>query len=372
MKIVHIVGARPQFVKYFPVQEVFKNYSDVESVLIHTGQHYDYKMSEVFFKELGIKEPDYYLEVGSSTHGVQTAKILERVEKVLMEIKPDAVVVYGDTNSTLGGSLAASKLYLPVVHVESGLRSFNKRMPEEINRILTDHVSTLLLCPSKTAVNNLIKEGFDQILFDGELIPMDYLFTIDVSKPIVANVGDIMYDVLLHSLKIAENKSKILEELNLNEKDYYVLTIHRAENTEAVEKLQELINFVNDVSNGKNIIFPVHPRTKNLLKEIKLSEKIKTIEPLGYFDMIYLVKNSSLVFTDSGGLQKEAYWLQVPCITLREESEWIETVESGWNILYKNYHKFSHVTQVNNNKIYGDGNAAERIVNLINYIWRKK
>ena len=370
MKIANIVGARPQFIKYFPVSEAIKHFRNtsgmvVQDVLIHTGQHYDYSMSKIFFDEFGIREPDYHLGAGSGSHGEQTGLILQRVEDVLLKEKPDIVVVYGDTNSTLGGALAASKLHIPVAHVEAGLRSYNKHMPEEINRVLTDHCSSLLLCPTKNAVENLRKEGFGNILNNGKLVDNYSHLTSHVSHPVVINVGDAMYDVLLTALEIAAKKSKILECLNLHEKGYYTLTIHRAENTDNQESFERIINFVNDASAGNPVIFPAHPRTKKIFGVIgkKFAGNIKIIEPLGYFDMVWLLKNSALALTDSGGLQKEAYWLKVPCITLRDETEWIETVQSGWNILYKDY-KESHSPKYDDN-YYGDGKSAERIVNVL-------
>ncbi len=380
MKIAHIVGARPQFIKYFPVHRAFDEFSKnsdikVKEILIHTGQHYDYAMSEVFFKEFGIKSPDYHLGVGSGYHGQQTGQIIAKTEEVLLKERPDVVVVYGDTNSTLGGALTAIKLHIPVVHVEAGLRSFNKRMPEEINRVLTDHVSTVLLCPSEIAVKNLRKEGFTEIACEGKLIPPDIqlsTYRVDLSSPLVFNVGDVMYDVLLHALSVAESKSRILETLQLTPKSYALMTIHRAENTDNPVKLDELFKYVNNVASLSEIIFPVHPRTKKTLDELKVASygKIRMIEPVGYFDMIWLLKNSAIVFTDSGGLQKEAYWLEIPCVTLREETEWVETVESGCNVLYKEYDATFHKLLFRRN-FYGDGKAAQRIVNVITQLFRR-
>lgn len=375
MKIAQIVGARPQFIKYYPVYRMILSLKgNIEDILIHTGQHYDYAMSEVFFNELGIKKPDYHLDVGSGSHGFQTGQIIERLEVVLLKERPDAVVVYGDTNSTLGGAIAAVKLHIPVIHVEAGLRSFNKLMPEEINRVLTDHASTILLCPTENAVKNLQREGFNNIVNSGKLVACDedYLsYTADVSNPIVINVGDVMYDALLMAIEIASHKSSILEELGLKEKEYSLLTIHRAENTDNPAALKEIIEFVGNTSAGMPVIFPVHPRTRKVLDEgIKIPSNIRPIEPVGYFHMLWLAKQSSLIFTDSGGLQKEAYWLKVPCITLRDETEWVETVESGWNILYRNY-KSPHLPQIHSDKLYGDGNASKRIVNLMTALIRR-
>lgn len=374
MKIANIVGARPQFIKYFPVSEAINNFRNtsgmvVQDILIHTGQHYDYSMSKIFFNEFGIREPDYHLGVGSGSHGAQTGQILQKVEEVLVNEKPDIVVVYGDTNSTLGGALAASKLHIPIVHVEAGLRSYNKYMPEEINRVLTDHISSILICPTEAAVGNLRREGFTNILNDGKLYDafdgiclkgMD-----DIANSLVVNMGDVMYDALLYVVEIAARRSQIMEQLRVTSKDYCLLTIHRAENADDQERLNEIINFVNDVSSGMRVIFPVHPRTRKAFETMKIrfKDNVSSIEPLGYFDMVMLLKNSKCVLTDSGGLQKEAYWLKVPCITLREETEWIETVQSGWNILYKDY-KESHSPKYDDN-YYGDGKSAEKIVNVL-------
>ncbi len=377
IKVVSIVGARPQFIKYFPVSKAIKKENDAQGVLIkdilvHTGQHYDYTMSKVFFDQFGIKEPEYHLEAGSGTHGGQTGRILQKVEDVLISENPDMVLVYGDTNSTLGGAIAASKLKLPVAHIEAGLRSFNKFMPEEINRILTDHVSTLLLCPSKTAVKHLLHEGMNNVLNDGRLIPDDYLFqtghTINagMNNPLVINVGDVMYDVLLHSLRIAERTSQILEQLDIKGQDFYLLTLHRAENTDNPHKFEEIMNFVNEISSGRTVIFPAHPRTKKVYKNTqwKPGDNIRIIDPVGYFDLLMLLRNASLAMTDSGGMQKESYWLKIPCITLRDETEWVETVESGWNVLYKDYHK-PHAPSDGEENYYGDGTSAGKIIHAI-------
>jgi UDP-N-acetylglucosamine 2-epimerase len=374
IKIVNIVGARPQFIKYFPVSKAFEaangqTGSMIKDILVHTGQHYDYAMSKVFFDEFGIKEPDYHLGVGSGSHGEQTGQVIQKVEEVILKEKPDIVLVYGDTNSTLGGAVAASKLHVPVAHVEAGLRSFNKYMPEEINRILTDNISALLFCPSKTAVNNLMHEGFKNVFNDGALIPLDYFFQsepvirADKNKPAVINVGDVMYDVLLFAIEIAKGKSRILEQLHLDPGDYCLLTIHRAENTDDQVRFEDIISFVNDISSDKRVIFPVHPRTKKVYETAKkkFADNINIIAPVGYFDILILLKNCALAMTDSGGMQKEAYWLKTPCITLRDETEWVETLESGWNVLGKDY-KDSHKTSDMKGLCYGDGKAAERIV----------
>ncbi len=364
MKIIQIVGARPQFIKYFPVHKALLKYENVRNILIHTGQHYDVNMSDIFFKELGIPEPHYHLGVGSGPQGAQTARMIEKIEEVILKEKPDCIVIYGDTNSTLAGALAASKLHLPVFHIEAGLRSYNKFMPEEINRVLSDHVSTLLFCPTKTAIKNLEKEGFKNKLNDGELIPIPFNQKIvsNISEPLIVNAGDVMYDIIKEIGPKAE-KSEILERLGLNGKNYATMTLHRAENVDNAERLQKLLNFVNDIDLEK-VIFPVHPRTKRLLSQVNFSEKIKIIDPLGYIDMVKLTKESSLVLTDSGGLQKEAFWLGVPCITLREETEWIETIELGWNILYKNFKSINDFTKKTAYP-FGDGRAGERIVEVI-------
>lgn len=378
MKVANIAGARPQFIKYFPVSRAIAVFNDgsrllpLTDVLIHTGQHYDYNMSKVFFDDFGIKEPDYHLGVGSGSHGKQTGEILKKVEDVLMEEKPDVVVVYGDTNTTLGAALAAAKLHIPVAHVEAGLRSFNKAMPEEVNRVLTDHCSTILFCPTETAIRNLEQEGFTNIADNGKLIASgsDIALHTPLSSPVVVNVGDVMYDVVLTAADMAAPRSKILETLGLDEKGYAVLTMHRAETTDRPGKLEEIADFVNGVTGGMPVVFPVHPRTRKLLNTIKngLGEQVKLIEPVGYFDMVWLLKNSRIALTDSGGLQKEAYWLGVPCITLRDETEWLETVKSGWNVLYKNYggsHSFGCRAD-----FYGDGSAATKIIDLLSRITR--
>ena len=308
MRFVSIVGARPQFIKAAVLsRELRKLHTEI---LVHTGQHYDNNMSEIFFKELEIPTPDYNLNIGSGNHGEQTGAMLEGIEKILLKEKPDWCLVYGDTNSTLAGALAASKLHIKITHVEAGLRSFNRWMPEEINRVLTDHISDLLLCPTQTAVKNLEMEG--------------------ITKGVHLS-GDVMYDALIWAVDKAKKSSTILQDLDLTPKNYLLATVHRAENTDNPEKLKNILDAFNQIN--EVIIWPVHPRTRKKLQEINWQPRnhLKLIEPVGYLDMALLESNASVIVTDSGGIQKEAYWLQVPCVTLREETEWVETVESRWN-----------------------------------------
>lgn len=312
MKIASVVGARPNFIKLAPLSRELRK--DFDEVIIHTGQHYDYEMNKVFFDELNIPEPDYHLGVGSGTHGEQTGEMLKRTEEVLIkETPPDLVLVFGDTNSTLAGALAAVKHHIKVAHVEAGLRSYDKRMPEEINRVLTDHCSDLLFCPTKTAVENLNKEG---------IIRGVYL------------TGDVMVDALQENIKIAERKSRILDEQGLKSKEYYLATIHRAENTDDFNRLKSIVDAFCEI---ENLVFPCHPRTEKCLKDSglwnRLVNSVMVIKPVGYLDMLMLLSNAERILTDSGGMQKEAYILRVPCITLRENTEWVETVEDGWNKL---------------------------------------
>jgi UDP-N-acetylglucosamine 2-epimerase (non-hydrolysing) len=357
LKIISIVGARPQFIKCAPLsRELRKSHQEL---LIHTGQHYDPEMSQIFFDELHIPKPDWHLGIGSGTHGKQTGEILARTEKILMRERPDLVIVFGDTNSTLGGALAAAKLHIPVAHIEAGLRSFDRTMPEEINRILTDHISDLLFCPTQTAIHNLAKEGITQGV---------YL------------VGDIMVDALRHNLEIAEIQSPILEKLKLTEGDYAVATIHRPNNTDVRKNLTSIIEAFGE--SGKTIIFPVHPRTKKYLREFglweRLSGNIHIIDPLGYLDMLKLMRHARKILTDSGGIQKEGYVLGVPCITLRENTEWVETLIDGWNILTgadKEKILGALLTETrakSNNSAFGKGDSAERIAGVIGSIAKKK
>lgn len=312
MKIASIVGARPQFIKCAPLSRELRK--EHEEILIHTGQHYDQGMSDIFFEELNIPKPNYNLGIGSGNHGEQIGKMLIELEKVLLKEKPEMVLVYGDTNSTLAGALASSKLQIKVAHVEAGLRSFDRRMPEEINRVLTDHISNLLFCPTQTAVDNLVREGI---------------------REGVHLVGDVMMDALEYNKKIAEKKSRIIEKLGLKKGKYLVATVHRPSNTDSKENLINIIEAL--MESGKIVVFPVHPRTEKYLREYgiydKISENIKLISPIGYLDMLKLMDGAEKILTDSGGIQKEAYMLKVPCITLRENTEWMETLEGGWNVL---------------------------------------
>jgi UDP-GlcNAc3NAcA epimerase len=349
MKILTVVGARPQFVKAAIVSKTLRK--QAHEVLIHTGQHYDLNMSDLFFKELEIPTPDYNLGIGSGNHGAQTGKMLEAIEKVILKEQPDVMLIYGDTNSTLAGALAAAKLYIPIAHVEAGLRSFNRKMPEEINRVMADHISTWLFAPTKTAVKNLKNEGINQG---------------------VHLVGDVMYDIFLAMAKIAPSKSTILNTLGLKPRAFSLLTLHRAENTDNPKRISLIINTLNNLK--QTIIFPIHPRTKAKLLENNIMvnpEFIKLIEPIGYFDMLNLELNSSIIFTDSGGVQKEAYMAKTPCITLRDETEWVETVDVNQNKLVgadpdaiQDAIKLNWVGNVYP-EIFGDGRAAEKISAII-------
>lgn len=348
MKIVSIVGARPQFIKAASISRALKNWH--QEILVHTGQHYDYEMSEVFFAELELPLPQYQLNVGSASHGVQTGRMLIGIEEVLIAEQPDWVLVYGDTNSTIAGTLAAAKLHLKVAHIEAGLRSFNRDMPEEINRVLADHLSTLLLCPSETAKLNLKAEGIEKG---------------------VHVVGDIMADALLFAREKANKHSSILNTLNLKPKSYLLTTVHRAENTDNEANLLSIIHALDQLS--ELVVFPVHPRTRAVLDRLNYKPKphVLLLEPVGYFNMLMLEESARLILTDSGGVQKEAYWLGIPCITLRNETEWIETVQLGWNILVgANDDQIIQAVQsfkpsATRPVLYGDGHSAECCIKLL-------
>lgn len=349
-KIVSIIGARPQFIKAAPLSRELRKY--FTEILVHTGQHYDYGMSDIFFKELDIPEPDYNLGIGSGSHGKMTGEMLASIEEVLISEKPDAVLIYGDTNSTLAGALASVKLHIPVAHVEAGLRSYNRRMPEEINRILSDQISKWLFVPSSVAKANLEKEG----ITSGVYI-----------------VGDIMYDAVLNNSKRADEYSNILSLLNISDRNYFLATIHRAENTDYKDRLSIIFEIF--ASMDRKVILPLHPRTKHKISEygLKTPGSVVIIEPTGYLDMLKLMKNAEAVLTDSGGIQKEAYYLNAPCITLRDESEWVETVDTGWNfVVGADKDKFNSAFKELNNVrtkdhpfLYGEGDTAARITKIL-------
>lgn len=348
MKIVTVLGARPQFIKASAISRLISNMSDVTEIIAHTGQHYDRNMSQIFFDELDLPPPTYNLEVGSGLHGHQTGLILKKTEEILLNEKPDLVLVYGDTNSTLAGALAAAKLHIPVAHVEAGLRSFNRQMPEEINRIVTDHVSEILFAPSTTAMRNLSNEGLaEKSCF----------------------VGDVMYDVVLHHLEKVKCSS-ILKDYGIRPNKYLLCTLHRAENTDNPERLKEIVSALNELNQNMHVVFPLHPRTQKKIKELAIKPTFQICEPAGYLDMLALLSNSKLVLTDSGGLQKEAFFCRKFCVTLRNETEWVELVNLGVNRL-AGADKRKIVYEVENiidTKVifeiglYGDGQASQKIL----------
>jgi len=360
MKIVTIVGARPQFIKAAAVSRAIAKHNDnvsstsdrIHEVIVHTGQHYDANMSRVFFDELDIPKPHLNLGVGSGSHSHQTGQIMIQLEKVLQKEDPDWILLYGDTNSTLAGAITAVKLHLPIVHIEAGLRSFNRRMPEEHNRVLTDHCADLLFCPTETAVKNLMLEGI---------------------KKGVHIVGDVMYDSVLFNMQLSQKKSDILNKLSLKPKSYALATVHRAENTDDMDRLAAIFSAFDTISsNGIPVVIPLHPRAKKKLIEHNIStSSIFLIESVSYLDMLMLEKNAQLIMTDSGGVQKEAFWMKAPCITLRDETEWLETIESGWNVL-AGADKKRIIECVNREKstirhppIFGNGNSAKKIIDIL-------
>lgn len=343
IRLVSVVGARPQFIKAFPFSKAVRANPGFEEILVHTGQHYDSYMSDIFFAELAIPPPHYRLDIHGGSHGAMTGRMLAAIEDVLRAERPDAVVVFGDTNSTLAGALAAAKLAIPIVHVEAGLRSFNRSMPEEINRVVADRLSSVLLCPTSAAIENLAREGI----------------TAGVHK-----TGDLMSDATRLASGLAEKHSDILEQLGIAPHRYGVATIHRAENTDDPEKLRQIAAFLATQAQTQPIVLPLHPRTRDAARAAGIdfaSNGISVIEPVGYLDMCRLLKSANVVLTDSGGLQKEAYFHRVPCVTLRNETEWVETIACGWNRLWAvaDYRPRRDISE------YGDGQAAEEILNIL-------
>lgn len=372
IKIVTIIGARPQIIKAAALSRAIKNHfaGQIKEIIVHTGQHYDENMSQVFFDELGIPSPDYNLNVGSGSHGKQTATMIAGIEEILVKEKPNAIVLYGDTNSTLAGGVAASKIHVPVVHIEAGLRSFNKAMPEEVNRIMCDHVSTLLFSPTKTGYDNLVREGFK--------VNNEAPFTAD--NPRIYHCGDVMYDNSLYFSTVAEQKTSIVTKYNLPKNNFILATIHRNNNTDEPVRLNALFNALNSISENENVdvILPLHPRTAKLLEtnlkpelltKIKSNTRFHIAPPASFLEMIALEKNCKIVMTDSGGVQKEAFYFEKPCVILRPETEWIELVECGTAIITdadgkKIIEAYKTLTTKQNMqfpKLYGDGKASEFI-----------
>jgi len=362
-RICTVVGARPQFVKASVVSRALRAREGVVEILVHTGQHYDKMLSDVFFEELGIGAPDHSLGIGSGTHGAQTGEMLGAIERVLESEQPDGVLVYGDTNSTLAGAVAAAKMHIPVAHVEAGLRSFNRLMPEETNRVLTDHCSELLFAPTDAAVTNLAREG--------------------ISGRGVHLVGDVMYDASIYCGERAGKRSGVLERYGLYPGDYILATLHRAENTDDVARLGAIVECLSDVGREVAVLLPLHPRTRKALEDFNLEgafgSGVTTTDPVGYLDMVVLERNARLIATDSGGVQKEAYFHGVPCVTLRDETEWVELIEAGWNrlappvsaaavkrVIDETMAQQPPFTREDGRQhLYGSGKAGERIVEIL-------
>jgi len=346
MKIVTILGARPQFIKAGSVSREIAKHKEIKEIIVHTGQHYDANMSDVFFDEMKIPKPDYFLGIGGRSHGAMTGQMIEKIEEVCLKEKPDWVMVYGDTNSTLAGAIVASKLHIKLAHIEAGLRSFNMKMPEEVNRILTDRVSNILFCPTDTAVENLKNEGYDNL--DCKIVKS----------------GDVMQDGAMFYKNLAQKPSCDIKD------DFILCTIHRAENTDDKMRLRDIFEVLSEIGNEKQIILPLHPRTRKVVEKLNiLTDNLTIIEPVGYLEMVWLIDNCALVMTDSGGLQKEAFFFEKPCITLRDETEWVELVENGFNVLvgadkdkiiesYKKQ-KFNYNFDLT---LYGGGDASRKII----------
>lgn len=367
MKILTVIGARPQFIKAAVVSRAIETHNQargpqrIQEAVVHTGQHYDANMSDIFFAEMSIPKPNYHLDIRASCHGAMTGRMLEEIEKIIMTENPDIVMVYGDTNTTLAGALAAAKLHIPIAHVEAGLRSYNMLMPEEINRVLTDRISSWLFCPTKTAVENLKQEGFGN-------------WAATASKqPEICVVGDVMLDAALYYQQLAKPTNEVNTILERHGGLFYLATLHRAENVDNPVRLKTIFRALSDIAKKKAIIMPLHPRTRKMLTENGLiSAALKIIDPVGYFDMITLLSHCRGVFTDSGGVQKEAYFFGKPCITLRDETEWIELVEQGFNKLVgADYdaiieaEKNLATIKSGNTGFYGDGKAGDKIVDAL-------
>lgn len=376
IKIVTIIGARPQIIKAAALSRAIKNKfsNSITEIIVHTGQHYDENMSQVFFDELGIPAPNYNLNVGSGSHGKQTATMISGIEEILVNEKPQAIVLYGDTNSTLAGAIAASKIHVPVVHIEAGLRSFNKAMPEEVNRIMCDHVSTLLFSPTKTGFQNLLNEGFKATNNK----------PFNANNPKIYHSGDVMYDNSLHFSQVAEEKTNVIAKNNLEKNNFILATIHRNNNTDEPVRLNALFNALYKISEETklDVLLPLHPRTAKLLEvnldstlhsKIKSSYHFKIIPPISFLEMIALEKNCKIVMTDSGGVQKEAFYFEKPCVILRPETEWVELVECGTAIItdadeqkiIDAFKVLTSKTTMQFPKLYGDGKAAEFICSEI-------
>ena len=358
MKVLTVVGARPQFIKAAPVCRALRAAGHAE-VLVHTGQHYDHRMSQVFFDEMDIPAPDLNLGVGSGSHAEQTGEAMVGLERAMLAHRPDCVLVYGDTNSTLAGALAACKLRIPLAHVEAGLRSFNRAMPEEHNRVITDHCADLLLCPTRTAVDNLMREGITRG---------------------VHRVGDTMFDAVRQYAARARERSRILEQLGVTPRGYLLATVHRASNTDDAEALRRIVEAL--AASGQPVVFPVHPRTRERLARLNGAgpsmdgSGVRLVDPVSYLDMLVLQENARAVLTDSGGMQKEAYFLGTPCVTLREETEWVETVEAGWNVIVGTEPeailqaiRAADAPRGEPPRLFGDGDAAERIAAVLAGAW---
>ena len=354
-KIVTVIGARPQFVKAAAVSRAIQKTGGIREIIVHTGQHFDDNMSSVFFREMEIPEPDYNLQINSLSHGAMTGRMLEKIEEVLLQEKPDFLMVYGDTNSTIAGALAAKKLDIRVVHVEAGLRSFNMKMPEEINRILTDRISDLLFCPTENAVRNLLNEGFSNF------------------KCQIHQVGDVMYDAALYYSERSADRSDIVSRLQVNPDDFILCTVHRQENTDNLKNLKSIFKALGVINKQRKVVLPLHPRTRKIMEANHLTTDFQVVEPLGYFDMLELLKNCSLVITDSGGMQKEAFFFGKYCITMRDETEWIELVDHHYNYLtgardaeiLGAYHEILSKQFINKHHFYGKGEASLQIVKAI-------
>lgn len=356
MKIVTVIGARPQFIKAAAVSREIGKYDCLSEVIIHTGQHYDKNMSDIFFDEMEIPKPDYFLNINGLSHGAMTGQMLEGIEKILIDEKPDYVMVYGDTNSTLAGALAAKKLHIGVIHVEAGLRSFNMEMPEEINRILTDRISNILFCPTDSAVENLKQEGYDNI-----------------DTKVLKN-GDVMQDAALFYARNSADKSTVIQEHNLSGKPFVLCTIHRAENTDNESNMKGIFSALTEISSDIPVILPLHPRTKGIIQKLEIETgNIYMIDPVGYFDMIELLKGCTLVMTDSGGLQKEAFFFKKHCVTMREQTEWIELVDGGFNelagssedVILQKYNALKNKESDFDVNLYGNGQACRKLVDHI-------